>query len=103
MSQRTTVFVCATYVDLSDERGAVLDAIQRLQLQYDSMEFFGARPDQPIDTCLGEVRRSDIVVVIVGQKYGSIVPNDSISFSEAEYNEARRLGLPCLVYLRHED
>lgn len=103
MSQQTTVFVCATYADLSEERGAVLDAIQRLQLQYDSMEFFGARPEQPIDTCLGEVRKSNIVVVIVGQKYGSIVPNDSISFSEAEYNEARRLGLPCLVYLRHED
>jgi hypothetical protein len=103
MPKRITVFVCATYMDLSEERGAILDAIQRLQLQHDSMEFFGARPERPLDTCLAEVRKSDIVVVIVGQKYGSIVPNQTISYSEAEYQEAQRLGLPCLIYVRDKN
>jgi hypothetical protein len=102
MTTRVTVFVCGTYSDLSEERGAILDAIQRLQLQHDSMEFFGARPEQPIDTCLKEVRKSDILVLIVGRKYGSIVPGQGISYSEAEYKEARRLSLPCLVYIRDE-
>ena len=102
MTPRLTVFVCGTYSDLSEERGAVLDAIQRLQLQHDSMELFGARPGRPIDTCLNEVRQSDIVVVIVGKKYGSLVPEQGISFSEAEYTEAQRLKLPCLVYVRSD-
>jgi len=66
------------------------------------MELFGARSGRPIDTCLDEVRQSDIVVVIVGSKYGSLVPGEEISFSEAEYTEAQRLSLPCLVYLRSE-
>ena len=66
----TTVFVCGTYSDLSEERGVVLDAIQRLQLRHHSMEFFGARPERPIETCLSEVRESDIVVVIVGGRMG---------------------------------
>ncbi len=36
------------------------------------MEFFGARPGRPIDVCLEEVRKSDLLVVIVGLKYGSL-------------------------------
>ncbi len=35
-----TVFVCSTFSDLSQEREGVLDAIRRLKLQHDSMEFF---------------------------------------------------------------
>src|SRR5271165_252640 len=49
-----TVFVCSTFSDLSQEREGVLDAIRRLKLQHDSMEFFGARAEQPIETCQGK-------------------------------------------------
>lgn len=67
------------------------------------MEFFGARPERPIETCLSEVRKSDILVVIVGDCYGTLVPGLQISFSESEYEEARRLNKPCLVYVsQHE-
>jgi hypothetical protein len=94
-----TVFVCGTYTDLSAERGAVLDAIQRLQLRHHAMEFFGARTERPVETCLSEVRGSDIIVVIVGNRYGSLVPGGDLSYSEAEYQEAYRLRKPCLVYI----
>src|SRR5215213_1159029 len=100
MTTSLTVFVCSTFSDLSAEREAVLDAIRRLQLQHDSMEFFGARAEQPIETCLEEVRRSDVIVVIVGHRYGSIAPDLGISYSEAEYSEGYRLGKPCLIYIR---
>lgn len=103
MAASLTVFVCSTYSDLGHERESVLDAIRRLQLQHDSMEFFGARAGQPIETCLEEVRASDILVVIVGHRYGSIVPELGISYSEAEYSEAFRLKKPCLVYMRDEN
>jgi putative nucleotidyltransferase with HDIG domain len=97
------IFVCSTYSDLGEEREQVLDAIRQLQLQHDSMEFFGARTDQPIATCLDEVRQSDVLVVIVGHRYGNLVPDHDISFSEAEYREGLRLGKPCLIYLRDEN
>jgi Domain of unknown function (DUF4062)/TIR domain len=67
------------------------------------MEFFGARTGQPIETCLEEVRASDVMVVIVGHKYGSVVPDLKISYSEAEYEEGFRLKKPCLVYMRDEN
>lgn len=103
MTSSFTVFVCSTFSDLSQEREGVLDAIHRLKLQHDSMEFFGARAEQPIETCLQEVRASDVLVVIVGLRYGSIVPDLGISYSEAEYTEGLRLKKPCLVYMRDDD
>jgi hypothetical protein len=95
-----TVFVCSTYLDLIKEREAVLDGIRKLQLRHNSMEFFGARPAKPLEVCLSELRGSELVIVIIGQLYGSIEDTVGLSFSEAEYQEAFRLGKRCLVYFR---
>lgn len=103
MSKTLTVFVCSTYSDLVDEREAVLDGIRKLKLQHDSMEFFGARDSQPLETCLEEVSKSDVLVVIIAHRYGSLVPGQDISFTQAEYEEGIRLGKPCLVYLKDKN
>jgi hypothetical protein len=91
MSPPFTVFVCSTFDDLEQERKAVLDAIRRVQSRHNAMEFFGARPGRPIDVCLDEVRKSDLLVVIVGLKYGSLPPDMGVSYSHAEYEEGARL------------
>jgi tetratricopeptide (TPR) repeat protein len=103
MSAPFNVFVCSTFDDLEQEREAVLDAIRRVQSRHNAMEFFGARPGRPIDVCLDEVRNSDLLVVIVGEKYGSLPSGMGISYSQAEYEEGVRLEKPCLVYLRDDD
>ena len=103
MSAPFNVFVCSTFDDLVEEREAVLDAIRRVQSRHNAMEFFGARPGRPIDVCLDEVRKSDLLVVIVGLKYGSLPPGMGVSYSQAEYEEGVRLRKPCLVYLRDDD
>jgi hypothetical protein len=97
------VFLCGTYIDLAAEREAVLEAIQEVQQDRQAMEFFGARPDRAIETCLEEVRASDIVIVLIGFLYGSLAPGSEISFTQAEYEEAHRLGKTCLVYVRDEN
>jgi Domain of unknown function (DUF4062) len=74
MSAPFNVFVCSTFDDLEQEREAVLDAIRRVKQRHSAMEFFGARAERPIDVCLDEVRKSDLLVVIVGEKYGSLPP-----------------------------
>ena len=103
MSAELTIFVCSTFADLVDERKAVLDAIRRLQLQHDSMEYFGARPNAALETCIDEVRRSDALLVIVGHRYGTIATSRGISFSQAEYEEGYAIGKPCLVYFRDDN
>jgi hypothetical protein len=104
------VFVCGTQGDLLPEREAVLQALRDLQLEHDSMELFGAQTGQPIETCLREVAQSEILVVIVGHLYGSLVPQknwydvqlSARSFSQAEYREGATLGKKCLIYLRSD-
>src|ERR1700689_444815 len=103
MSAPSTVFVCSTFDDLEQEREAVLDAIRRVQQRHNAMEFFGARSGRPINVCLEEVRKSDLLVVIVGEKYGSLPDGMGVSYSQAEYEEGVRLKKPCLAYLRDDD
>jgi TIR domain/Domain of unknown function (DUF4062) len=103
VTESITVFVCSTYADLTGERSATIDTIEQLKLQHESMEFFGAKPGRPLDSCLAEVRKSNVIVVIVGHKYGSLIPGGSISFSEAEYQEGYRNKKLCLVYMRDDE
>lgn len=102
MGRTLTVFLCGTHRDLVTERGAVIQAIEQLRAEHDSMEFFGARPHPPLDTCLEEVRRSDVLVVVVGHRYGEFAPGLEMSYTEAEYTEGHALNKPCLVYLRDD-
>jgi uncharacterized protein DUF4062 len=96
MSAPFTVFVCSTFDDLEQEREGVLDAIRRVQQRHSAMEYFGARDARPIETCLEEVHKSDLLVVIVGLKYGTLPLGMGISCSQAEYEEGVRLNKPCL-------
>jgi hypothetical protein len=67
------------------------------------MEFFGARPETPLETVLDEVKTSDIVVIIIGYRYGTLVPGRRVSYTEVEYKEAWKNKKPCLVYIRSDD
>lgn len=94
-----TVFVCSTYNDLIEERKSVFNAIKKVRMQHNCMELFGASSLPPIETCLEAVRNSDIILVIVGHRYGSLVPEMGVSYSEAEYYEGQRLNKTCLAYI----
>ena len=78
MKNSLSVFISSTVADLSQERESVLEAIQTLKLRHESMEYFEARTSRPIETCLEEVRKSDTLVVIVGHRYGNLVPEMNI-------------------------
>jgi uncharacterized protein YjbI with pentapeptide repeats len=66
------------------------------------MELFGARSEAPIEVCLEEVRKSDVLIVIVGHRYGSTVPGRNLSFTETEYNDGYSHGKSSFVYMRDE-
>ena len=103
MSEPVRVFLCSTYEDLVGERKAVLASLGELKLAHELMEYFGARPSPAIETCLAEVVKSNVLILVVGHRYGSIVPGQNVSFTEAEYREGVRLNIPCLVYMRRDD
>jgi hypothetical protein len=67
------------------------------------MEAFGARPEQALDVCVAEVRTVDVVVLIVGPRYGSVDSASGLSYTQREFREAREASIHVLAFeLRDE-
>jgi hypothetical protein len=67
------------------------------------MEGFGARADQSREVCAREMEECDIIVGILGVRYGAHPDDDQTSYTELEYQTAVRMGLPRLMFLLDED
>ncbi|HZN18078.1 MAG TPA: ATP-binding protein [Micromonosporaceae bacterium] len=78
---------------------AVLDAVARAGMSPVDMRYFVAREGQPAAYCRQQVRSCDVYVAVVGWRYGSLVPEEGISYTELEFREATNAGLPRLVFL----
>lgn len=70
----------------------VRDAIrERLGVEYEvrNSENWPARPVRPWSACRDEVLESDVLVLLLGRRYGSLCPDMAgMSFTEAEYRTA---------------
>jgi hypothetical protein len=80
-----------------DRRDAVAAAARSLGHEVIRAEDFGASPDTPQQACLGGVRQADVVVLLVGTRYGAVQPS-GYSATEEEYREARE-SKPVLVFV----
>jgi hypothetical protein len=63
-------------------------------------EDFGAKPDSPQNACLEGVRSSDLVVLILGERYGAVQGASGVSPTHEEFNEAKNRK-PILLFV-HE-
>ena len=92
-------FVCSTFLDLQKYRDTVIKTIRGHAGVINAQEFFGARNQKPLATCLEEVDKSDVFILFLGPRYGSIDPASNRSFVECEYERAKERGIPKLAYL----
>lgn len=102
MEKSLHVFVCSTYRDLVSERNAVLDGLEWLRTQFPALTYFCPRNILPLEVCKEEIRRSDVLVLILGHLNGVIAPGSDMSHGEAEYLEGIAHGKSVLVFLRDE-
>ncbi len=93
------VYVSSTFGDLAEHRAAVLEAITRVGAIAVAMEQFGASSDSPLEICRDEVLRSDVVVLVLGHRYGAVLPGAETSLTEFEYNIARAVAKPVLAFI----
>lgn len=103
MDKSLHVFVCSTYRDLVSERNAVLDGLEGLSDQFTSLTYYCPRSIQPLEASKEEIRRSDVLILILGHLHGVIAPGLDVSHGEAEYAEGSAAGKKVLVYLRDPD
>ena len=67
------------------------------------MEDFLASPHPPSETALGQLRASNVMVLVIGFKAGSLLPNNSgATYTSAEYAEAMRTGMEPLVFVKFQ-
>jgi hypothetical protein len=80
-----------------------MEALHRLQLAVVGMEYFGSRPQKPLDVCLAAVRECHAYIGIFAMRNGSIDSSTGKSIAQLEYQEAQRHKIPSLVYLLDEE
>jgi len=97
------IFISSTYIDLIPHRKSIWELLQSFNISISGMEKFGARTEKPLDTCLNEVKESDIYIGIIGMRYGSIEETKKKSFSQLEYEKAKELGKEIFIYIIDEN
>jgi hypothetical protein len=95
---RHQVFVSSTYLDLVDERRAIIQALLELDCIPAGMEMFPAANDDQWSLIKEVIDLSDYYVVVVGGRYGSVTP-EGISYTEKEYDYALSRGIPVLGFV----
>lgn len=85
--KRLKVFISSTS-DLAAYRDAVEAVLLDLDIDGVRFETWPSSPQHPIDKCLEEVRLSDAMILILGDRYGTIA-YDGLSVTYLEYKEAK--------------
>ncbi|TEU16064.1 MAG: DUF4062 domain-containing protein, partial [Anaerolineales bacterium] len=94
------VFISGTMRDLKRERDIVAEAVAGLRYQAVRAETLGAVDRSSREACLDMARQCDIYVGLYGDRYGWVPDGDTLPVTEQEYNEARRLDKPMLIYVK---
>jgi len=95
------IFVSSTIADLQYLREALRDAI--LDLRYHPvMSEYGEvgyiRPTTAADSCYRTVEQCQMVILILGKRYGS-VERDGLSVTHKEYRAARDAEIPTITFV----
>ena len=96
-----TVYVSSTIADLMEERRAVLDWLRLARHQ--AVDSYLPDSDTVRDSCLEDVGRCDLYVLIAGHRYGFQPPEDNpegLSITHLEFRRAGECGIPRVALLR---
>lgn len=91
------IFVSSTYDDLKEERSQVIKAILEMGHIPVGMEMFSAADEEQWKIIARQIDETDYYVVIVGNRYGSVV--GGISYTEKEFDYAVSKGIPVLGFV----
>ncbi|WP_076924658.1 DUF4062 domain-containing protein [Pseudoalteromonas sp. EB27] len=94
MKKRLQVFVSSTYLDLVPERQAAVSAILKSGHIPAGMELFTAGDQSQWSIIKRWIDESDVYMLILGGRYGSVEPDSGLSYTELEYNYALDIGKP---------
>lgn len=99
MERKYQVFISSTYEDLKTERQAAISCLLDMNCIPVGMEQFPASSLSQWEYIKKMIDMSDYYLLIVAGKYGSIDPEEDISYTEKEYRYAIHKKMPILAFL----
>jgi hypothetical protein len=94
MNRKLQVFISSTFVDLREERQAAVEGVLLAKHIPAGMELFTAGDASQLEVIKQWIKESDVYLLILGARYGSIEPVSGLSYSEIEYDFAVANGMP---------
>ena len=94
MKKKLQVFISSTYTDMLAERQAAVEAILRAGHIPAGMELFAAGDESQLEAIRRWIDDSDVFMLILGGRYGSIEPKSGKSYIELEYDYAAKNKKP---------
>jgi len=95
----TRVYLISTFEDLIEYRKSVVDSIVQLGMTPIVFEQFASGTESVNEVIKKQIIESDILVLIVGHRYGFVPVGENKSLIEIEYDLARELEKPILIFI----
>jgi hypothetical protein len=86
--KKLQVFVSSTYSDLLEERQACVETILQAGHIPAGMELFAAGSETQLETIRRWIDASDVYMLLLGGRYGSLDPKTKLAYTEVEYRYA---------------
>lgn len=94
MKRKFQIFISSTYTDLVKERQSCVESVLRAGHIPAGMELFSAGSETQWEIIKRWIDDSDIYILLLGGRYGSIESKSGKSYTELEYNYAVETGKP---------
>lgn len=103
LRRKLQVFVSSTYTDLIKERQAAVEAILLAGHIPAGMELFSAGDKSQMEVIKRWIDESDVYLLLLGGRYGSIDPESGKSYTQLEYEYALETGKPLFALVIEEE
>ena len=103
MKRKLQVFVSSTFTDLVEERQAAVAAILKAGHIPAGMELFTAGDVSQMEVIKRWIDESDVYMLILGGRYGSVELTTSLSYTELEYDYAKEQGKALFAVVIQEE
>jgi nucleoside 2-deoxyribosyltransferase len=102
-----SAFISSTFIDLYEDRNEVANALRERGLNVNALDIRPASTQSSRNEILNGIRESDFVILLIGDRFGSILKSmtasDSQSITWWEYVNAKKMGKPVIAYFKNFD
>jgi len=99
-----SVFISSTFIDLQEERESVADALHSRGLIINALDTKPTSNNTSTREIIDGIKESDFVVLIIGDRYGSVLKTMTGSYSKSitswEYEIGIACGKPVIAYFK---